>query len=311
MNRKDSRTEENHGAWHTGRRIGSKFQHSIFYFAIRIGGRSLAYALLYCVVAYYVLFSPVARVRAGFYLRRRFPEKNPVARLLDCYRLCLELGKVLIDRAAVGIIGPSALRGTLIGLDVMLKIRDEGRGMILLTSHVGCWQAAMSALGALKRPVHLLMRREDGELDRHYYEHTGTPCPYSIIDPSGYLGGALEMTGALNRGEIVCIMGDRVFGNDANALEMDFLGEKALFPVSAFRLAAATGAPVIVLFSSKTGHDTFEVSAKKIIRVPGDIGRRRLKENMRDYLKQYTDALEAYAATNPYQFFNFYDMWQR
>jgi predicted LPLAT superfamily acyltransferase len=300
----------NHDVWHTRRQIGSKFQHSIFYVTIRIGGRSLAYALLSCVVAYYVLFSPLARTRASFYLRRRFPQKNRVARLLDCYRLCLELGKVLIDRAAVGIIGPSALRGKLVGLDVLRKIRNEGKGMILLTSHVGCWQAAMSALGDLQRPVHLLMRREDGELDRHYYEHTGTSCPYGIIDPSGYLGGALEMTGALGRGEIVCIMGDRVFGNDANAVEMDFLGDKALFPVSAFRLASATGAPVIVLFSSKTGHDTFEVSAKKIIRVPGNIGRRG-KGTLRSYIRQYTDSLESYIETNPYQFFNFYDMWRR
>jgi predicted LPLAT superfamily acyltransferase len=304
-----NKTEQNE-KWHAGKRIGSKFQHSIFYFAIRIGGRRLAYGLLYVVVAYYVLFSPLARTRAGFYLERRFRGKSAMGRLLDCYRLCLELGRVLVDRAAVGIIGPSALRGELLGLDLLLKLRNEGKGMILLTSHVGCWQAAMSALEGLNRPVHLLMRREDGELDRHYFEHTGTPSPYGIIDPSGYLGGALEMTGALNRGEIVCIMGDRVFGNDANAVEMEFLGDKAQFPVSAFRLAAATGAPVIVLFSCKTGRNAFEVSAAKIIRVPGNIGRKS-KETLGPYIQQYIDSLEAYVETNPYQFFNFYDMWRR
>lgn len=303
--------KEDNGAWHGGRRIGTRFQHRIFYFTIRMGGRRAAYALLYVVVAYYVLFSPLARARAGHYLRRRFPAKNRIGRLYDCYRLCLELGKVLVDRAAVGILGPSILQGKLIGQDVLMKIRDEGKGMILLTSHVGCWQTAMSALGALERPVHLLIRREEGELDRHYYEHTGAPCPYGIIDPSGYLGGALEMAAALNRGEIVCIMGDRVFGNDANTLETEFLGETALFPVSAFRLAAATKAPVIALFSAKTGRDTFEVSVKRIIRVTSDSGRRRLRDNLTFFLKQYTDALEDYVGTHPYQFFNFYDIWQR
>ena len=43
----------------------------------------------------------------------------------------------------------------------MQALLAEGRGLILVTAHVGCWQASLSALSFLKVPVHLLMQREE------------------------------------------------------------------------------------------------------------------------------------------------------
>ena len=192
--------------------------------------------------------------------------------------------------------------------EVLFNLLKEGRGMMLMTAHVGCWQTAMSALRFLNVPVHLLLQREEGDIDLHYYEHAGIPCPYRIIDPRGYMGGVLEMIGVLKKGEVLCVMGDRLLGSVKGAVAVDFLGEKALFPFSAFKIASATGAPIAVLLSHKSGPAGYALEVVKVIRVPQDAG--KSEKDYLSYVSEFAQALESYTATHPYQFFNFYDMWE-
>ncbi len=299
---------QNSRTW-SSRSIGSSWQHQVFYLAIRLGGRRIAYLLLYFVVAYYVLFSRLARGRASHYLRRRFPQAAGVVRLWHCYRLILGLGKVLVDRAVVGILGPDSMAVDLTGREELLQLRDEGKGLIMMTAHVGCWQVAMSSLDFLDRPVHMLMRREDGDIDRHYHEHAGLECPYRVIDPTGYLGGTLEMLGVLKQGEILCVMGDRPMGSERSLVPVDFLGGPISVPFSAYKIAATTGAPIAVFFSWKDGADSYRLKLAKVIRVPELAGRKA--DIFKPFALEFCTALEEYCEEHPYQFFNFFNMWLR
>lgn len=292
----------------SSRSIGSKLQHGIFYFLIRLGGRRAAYALLHGVVLYYVLLRPDQRRKGEPYLRRRFPGASGRQRFWHSYRMILDLGKVLVDRAVVGILGPDQMQVKLRGREELLALLAERRGLILIGAHVGCWQAAMSALGFVEVPVNLLMQREDGDIDRHYFEHAGRECPYRIIDPRGFLGGSLEMLDVLKRGEVLSVMGDRLLGSDKNAVAVDFLGGPVRLPFSAYKLAATTGAPIAVLFSAKTGPASYQLELAKIIRVPAVAGRNGAA--FASYVTEFAAALEKFTRDHPYQFFNFFDMWQ-
>jgi predicted LPLAT superfamily acyltransferase len=174
-------------------------------------------------------------------------------------------------------------------------------------SHVGSWQVALSALNFINVPVNLLLEREQGNIDRHYFEYTGSTSPYRIIDPGGYLGGTLEMLDVLKKGEVLCVMGDRVSGSQKSFVKVEFLGEEAPFPYSAFKLASAAGVPVVVLFSYKNGSDSYALKISKIIHVPGNLG--RSGKNFLPYVTQYIQELESFVQIHPYQFFNFYNMW--
>lgn len=293
-------------AW-SSRSVGSRLQHGVFYALIRLGGRRAAYGLLRVVVGWYVLFSASARRKASHYLSRRFPGRGAWGRLADTYRLLLGLGQALVDRAVVGILGRQEIGVVLRGREELLRVVEEGRGVIVVTAHVGCWQVAMSVLGLFKRPVSMLVHREDGDVDRQYFEHAGVGCPYRVIDPRGYLGGTLDMIGVLKRGEVLCIMGDRVLGSQRNVVSVDFLGQPAPFPYSAFKIASTTGAPVAVLLSHKTGPASYVLEAARILRVPEGLG--RSEEEMRPHVAQFVAVLEQYVQEHPYQFFNFYDLW--
>jgi predicted LPLAT superfamily acyltransferase len=293
----------------TSRSIGSTFQHNIFYVLIRIGGWRLAYFILYFVVFYYVLCRPSVRKKCGYYLSHRFPDENSIQRLLSCYRLSLELGKVLIDRALAGIIGPDRISSNFDSRKVLSELISEGKGVIFLMAHVGCWQVALSAPDFLEINVNMVIHREEGDIDRHYFEHKSGQSPFKIIDPDGYFGGTLEMISVLKKGEALCMMGDRVLGNPKNTVSVRFLGAEALFPFSAMKIASVSGAPIAILFPYKKGPIEFASEIIKIIRVPEGLG--RSGDNFLPYVKEFVESVENFAMEYPFQFFNFYDMWKK
>jgi predicted LPLAT superfamily acyltransferase len=292
----------------TSRSIGSAFQHKIFYMLIRIGGWRLAYFILHFVVLYYILFRPSVRRKCGYYLSHRFPGERTARRLLSSYRLSLDLGKVLIDRAIVGILSVDRISASFNNWDILNGLISERKGVIFLISHVGSWQVALSALHLLKIPVNMVIHREEGDVDRHYFEHRSMERPYRIIDPEGFLGGTLEMIEVLKRGEALCIMGDRLFGNLKNTLSVRFLGENALFPFSAMKIASTSRAPIVVLFPYKESTTGYGVKLAKVIRVPEGLG--RSGDHFLPYIEEYVRALEDFTMEYPFQFFNFYDMWK-
>ncbi len=292
----------------TSRSVGSHLQHSIFYALIRLGGRRAAYAVLSLVALYYTLFRPAIRKKADPYLKRRFGTGRVLKKFLNCYRIYENLGKALIDRAIIGIKGPGHMRIICNDHDLLLGLVREGRGLVLLTAHVGCWQAAMSALRVLNTPVSLLLHREEGDVDLHYFEHSGGQAPFRVIDPLGYLGGVLEMMEVLKKGEVLSIMGDRVFGDTKGTIQAGFMGDPVRLPMSAYKLASVTGAPIAVLLSHKSGPDCYELTVDDVIRVPHETGRPEVV--FRPYAERFAGALESYVQRYPYQFFNFYDMWE-
>lgn len=291
----------------TSRSLGSEFQHQIFYTLIRVFGRRGAYLVLYFVVAWYVLLRPSVRKRSSFYLNRRFPGRKVFQRLWDAYCLSLELGKVLVDRAVFGILGPEKLQCSLSGQETLRAILAEGRGLILVTAHAGSWQLSMASLVHLQVPVTLLIHREPGDVDRHFFEHGEQQLPYRIIDPIGYLGGTLEMLQVLKAGEVLCIMGDRVMGGEGSTLAVDFLGGAIRVPFSPYKLASATGAPIAVIFPHKSGPDSYAVQVARIIRVPENLG--RSAKGYQSYADEFASSMDAFVAEYPYQFFNYFDMW--
>lgn len=256
---------------------------------------------------YYVLLRPSVRKRSSYYLCRRFPEHGWFARLWDSYRLTLGIGRILVDRAVLGILGPELLHVGLTGRDRLAELLAEGHGLILVTAHVGCWQLAMSSLAALDREVSILIHREEGDVDRHYFEHGGGGSPYRVIDPASPLGGTLEMLQVLKHGNVLCIMGDRVMGGEGSTVNVDFLGGQIPVPYSPYLLASATGAPVAVIFPFLNGQGGYELKVAKTIRVPERLGRKSAA--YRCYAAEFAAALEGFVAEHPYQFFNFYDMW--
>lgn len=114
------------------------------------------------------------------------------------------------------------------------------------------------------------------------------------------------MMGALNRGEIVCAMADRVFGNPQNALDVQFMGGTWSVPYSFYRLAAVTQAPIVIAFFPWKGRGKLGSWVLDPIYVP-DEGPK--KQHYQKYAQLFMDALAQFCIKYPYQFFNYFDGW--
>jgi predicted LPLAT superfamily acyltransferase len=285
------------------RGIGRNWQHRFFYWLIRLGGRARGYHMAHIVTFWYVLFYPSIRKRCRFYLDRRFPDRRgALRRWLDTYRLVRTYGSTLVDMMVLDILGPRALAATCPDHDRLVQLTAGERGFVLIHAHVGCWQIGMSALGQFPKRVSIVMLPEpkmESLVDRHVAD---------TIDPRAGLGSAMRMAEVLLRGEIVAMMGDRTFGNDQHVVAARFLGGQALFPITPYRLASATGMPVLVMTAPRIDGNRYELRLAKIIEVPPGLGRD--PRNYAPYAQLFADCIEQFVGEYPWQFYNFYDFWR-
>jgi len=280
--------------------------------AIRVLGRHVAYFMLLFVVGFYTLL-PKVRERSREYRRRQFGPRSLWGELTDCYKLQWEFGKMLVDRAVMGILGQFDMSATEVDKQHLIDLVDKGRGLILITGHVGCWQLGMSVLDLMDGPKGVVMYKDDRDVDRHYYEHDDNEAPkappFSIIDPRSPMGGTLEMMEILKQGGVLCVMGDRNFGSPKGVVDVQFMGGTITVPYSAYKLASTMHVPMAVTFSHRTGPGNGRIWISRVIDVPDGLG--RSPEDYRPYAQQFSDGLTEFVSRHPYQFYNFFDMWKK
>ncbi len=291
----------------TERRRGNRLGFKFFESSLRLFGLKGTYGFLYFACAYYLLFDKAARVSALCYVTRRFPNAGFLMRHLHVYRLFISQGEQLIDRYAA-ISNFHQFDMELKGGDAFFRmLQAEKQGLILLTTHVGNWQLALSALKKANRKVHLLMRSEENPAVRDFLKIGNETGDISIISPDQYLGGTVEIMNALSKGHIVSIMGDRHYG--AKTIACEFLGETAFFPFSAFAFAASAKCPIVLLSAVKETDNRYVVDVSSVFR-PEYANRRDKEAQLTPWVRQFVALQEKILASYPYQCFLFHDIWR-
>jgi predicted LPLAT superfamily acyltransferase len=282
--------------------LGQPWQFRFFHRIIRTFGKRPAYHLAYFVVFWYVLTSRAIRRRTRHYLDRRFPSHRGLRRFLDTFRLVASFAHSMIDVAAVRILGPSALAVNSIHNDQLLQLGNASSGLVLLNSHVGCWQIALPYFRFPGKHACAVMIPDPNT------QALAAQPDAAIIDPRTGLQAVMDMTQALLAGHVVSLMGDRTFGDQQNVVRVRFLGQDVLFPLTPYRIASATGSPIGVILAPKTGFRTFEMRLARVIHVPPHLGRD--PQAYAPCAQQFADTLEQFTRDFPFQFYNFFNLWQ-
>jgi KDO2-lipid IV(A) lauroyltransferase len=181
--------------------------------------------------------------------------------------------------------------------DAHLLAAAEGRGLVLLTAHVGNWELGGRLLAArLGRPTHVVVAAEaDPGVERFL---RGGPSPVHFVrrgDPTA----ALPLVAALRRNEVVAMQGDRALGTRGDA-HVEFFGAPAAFPLGPFVLARAAGTSVVPAFCLLE-RDRYTVVVAPAI--PVSAGRETAA------LAAWVRVLEGIVRRAPEQWFNFFDVW--
>lgn len=278
-----------------------KLGYWFFIISMKLFGYRGGRMLLVPVVFSYLLFSRKIHVLVGPYLDHRFAGLNRWKRWWYAFAIMRSFGTVLMDRVWLGYQDHERFRAEVIGYESMVEIVDNKKGMIMLTAHVGNWQAAISHLSGLSVPVHAMMRKEGVAVEMG-------EIPFSPIEVEAPFGGMIEATAALQKGEVVIIMGDRYIKGPH--VTVSFLGEKVRIPTGAFALSVSTGAPIVVVFAAKTAPMEFEVRVFDVLH-PGLSSREKRDEVVQECAEKYSQLLEKYLRQYPFQWYNFFDFWKQ
>jgi KDO2-lipid IV(A) lauroyltransferase len=165
----------------------------------------------------------------------------------------------------------------------------KGRGVILVTGHIGNWELGALFFGRHGVKINVVTIPEGSErIDsiRGAYR-TRQNIRTIVVDGSPF--SSLEIVAALRRGEIVAMLVDRWEG--ADGVPAKFFGADRRFPRGPFVLSRATGAPILPAFIVREG-STYRgvVDPPFFMDEPEDEpGARRLSESLERMIRTYPD----------------------
>lgn len=173
-----------------------------------------------------------------------------------------------------------------------------GRGVVLLTAHLGNWEFAgrlLSDRGG--RTAHVVLSAEQ---DRALEGYLRLDSPRLRFVTRDRATSTLGLLAALRRAELVAMQADRPTGGRADAI-VPFFGEPAAFPLGPFVLARAAGAAVVPAFCVMAPRGRYRLEIEPPIWVkPGE---------EQTALAAVVGSLERVIRAHPTQWFNFFDAW--
>ena len=198
----------------------------------------------------------------------------------------------------------AALVESVVGFDRLLEGRAKGKGVLLMTAHLGNWEIGGLMLAEVRQPIHVVLVPDIypavERVRRRLHERAGvTEIP---IDRS--FGPTLHVMRALEANGIVAMQGDRDFNN--TGIAVPFFGRDAFFPRGPLRVAMATQAVVLPAFIVRVPDGRYRAVLEEPLAIERGGDR---EEALRENLRRYVAILERYIRASPEQWYCFYPFW--
>lgn len=190
------------------------------------------------------------------------------------------------------------------------RVSAPGRGLILLTGHLGSWEVGSAMAAEVgHRPVHVVREEETDPraqafISRLLAERMGSGYHThfaAAADP------ALSMTllEALRRGEVVALQGDRP-RRGGKTLAGTLFGRRFDFPAGPLVLARSAGAPLVPVFVFRAGRLSYRVRVDEPIEVARTADR---EADLAAAVARVAAAIQAAVRSHPHQWFCFRRLW--
>ena len=276
-----------------------------FITALRLLGLRITRVLAVPVALVCAGVSPDAAATMDFH-RRVFGPQPWWKRRWLVFKHFLSFGRALIDRTAI-LAGDT--RHFSFSFDGENHLRDavaEGRGVLLLTAHLGNWEAAGALLSRLNVPINVTGFDREAAAVRELLNRA-SKATFRLLPLTGSPTDAIPLVAAMRRGEVVAMLGDRPYGSPS--AEVPFLGGTAAFPIGAYMLAAIAGAPLVPVFSlsEPRGRYHFFGFPPQRPRLPPHDQRDAW---LRDCAARFAADLEIILRRDPLQWYNFFPFWR-
>jgi KDO2-lipid IV(A) lauroyltransferase len=142
-----------------------------------------------------------------------------------------------------------------------------GRGVILVTGHIGPWDSAARLLAKdLAADVLVVMLAEPDEQARKIHDSVRERTGVRVLHVGEHPLDSLPLLRHVRGGGVLAVQLDRP-APGGRCLEVELFGQSEAIPEGPFRLAALSGAPVVPIFAHRAGYFRYEFSVEPPIRV--------------------------------------------
>lgn len=269
-------------------------------------GRRLGRLLLYGIAGYFTLFAPAARRASRAYLDRALGRPAGWA---DLYRHFLGFASTIHDRLYLLNDRFDLFAIEVVGAEQLPAALAAGPGALLIGAHLGSFEA-LRAIGKGRAGLQVAMLMyEDNARKLNATLAAINPAAVGDIIPLGRMDSMLQARDRLDAGCLVGMLADRRLADDAT-VDCQFLGETAAFPLGPWRLAAMLRRPVFLMAGLYLGGNRYRLHFEPLADF-SQVGRGERDAAIRAAVAGYAARLEHFCRAAPYNWFNFFDFWQK
>jgi len=240
-------------------------------------------------------------------MRTIFPGIGRLKAAALAYRMFLKYAFYLIDLFYIshGRDRIRKFRINYIGDEILIRAVSSGRGVILLTLHMGNWEIGGLAMAekGLPPPVVAYYPDSQGLIERQRNMLRELSDVEDIELREGEFS-AIRLLRILQEGGVVALQGDRLQFD--SGVEMEMFGHTALFPKGPVMLASAANAIILPTFMVMNGYNTYDIYVEKPVEIKVYSKR---EETLRRNLRHLTGIFEKYISRYPDQWYTFMPFW--
>ncbi len=207
-----------------------------------------------------------------------------------------------IGWSACGSLAALQKRITVKGLDNYMNASAKGKGVLVVTAHMGNWELLSIAGTFTDIPINVLYRPLDFKPMNRFIEKMRTRFGAKLIKANH---GMRKTLTALKKGEAVVILLDQN-ADYYNGVWVDFFGIPACTSNGLALLALKTGTPVIAAFTQRTKDGLVVEFGKEIPLVNTGDKTKDIHQNTQNYTK----AIENHIRRYPEQWFWVHRRWK-
>jgi predicted LPLAT superfamily acyltransferase len=277
----------------------------IAWIAVHVG-RWTTRLLLYPVTLYFVISAGEARRVSYEYLRR---VRERPAHWWHVFRHFYCFAATILDRLYLLRSEFEHFDVALHDKEILLRKIESGKGCILLGSHLGSFEV-LRALGVTQQnfPLKVLMDTAHNQNITRFLDSLNEKIASTVIVPDRP-DTLLRVKESLDAGCLIGMLGDRALSGDKTT-QCQFLGARATFPAGPILIAAIMHCPVILFFGLYRGGKRYDIYFEHFAEEIA-LHRDRRTEDVQHWMQRYAERLEYYARLRPYNWFNFYSLWDR
>ena len=263
----------------------------------------LPYGVMALVVPFYMIFNRKGYQAMYRFFRNRFGFGRWKS-FWKVYSNHFRFGQIILDR--FGVYAGRKYRFVVEGQDLMDELEKHAEGFVNLSSHVGNYEIAGYSLKPKSKRFNALVYAGETATVMENRQKLLSQNNMSMIPVKEDMSHIFELNAAIDRGEIVSMPADRVYGSQKTANCM-FLGAEARFPLGAFALAAQKNVAVLAVFIMKESHKTYHAYIREI-----QCDREtKIREQMSQMAQSFATNLEEIVRKYPTQWFNYFDFWKQ